>query len=188
MAVILIGLTICGVKGQKPSWGEAQAENLLVFYDKRFRLTVYGWQLFKAPPPLVTWWTAGENICPKSQLRFAKSNQVYGRVWDHVGKVRITSVVYQLCIWICILSCICVFSQRVSWGSPAQPGVREILGPCWGVVDDLIGTQCGWHGTPTTRPPHHSVTILVLGPDRAPHLMTEINTSVSCTTCVVGSQ
>ena len=178
MAVILIGLTICGVKGQKPSWGEAQAENLLVFYDKRFQLTVYGWQLFKAPPPLVTWWTAGENICPKSQLRFAKSNQVYGRVWDHVGKVRMTSVVYQLCIWICIRICICVFSQRVSWGSPAQPGVREILGPCWGVVDDLIGTQCGRQsGTPTTRPPHHSVTILVLDPDRAPPLMTEINTS-----------
>ena len=42
MAVILIGLTICGVKGQKPSWGEAQAENLLVSYDKRFQLTVYG--------------------------------------------------------------------------------------------------------------------------------------------------
>ena len=137
MAVILIGLTICGVKGQKPSWGEAQAENLLVFYDKRFQLTVYGWQLFKAPPPLVTWWTAGENICPKSQLRFAnparctagfgtmlgrcgwlqmciscifefvfvfvfvyfpkesaeapQRNQVWGRSWDHVGELWVTS-------------------------------------------------------------------------------------------------
>ena len=56
--------------------------------------------------------------------------------------------------------------------------MREILGPCWGVVDDLIGTQCGRQsGTPTTRPPHHSVTILEPGPDRAPPLMTEINTS-----------
>ena len=67
---------------------------------------------------------------PKESAEVRQSSQVYGRVWDHVGKVRMTSVVY-LNLYSHLYLCILPKSQlRLPSATRCEGDLGTMLGSC----------------------------------------------------------
>ena len=102
--------------------------------------------------------------------------QGLGPCWEGADDFSCVSVVY-LNLYSYLYLCIFPKSQlRLPSATRCEGDLGTMLGSCgWPHRHSVWKAE--WHTHYQTRPPHHSVTILVLDPDRAPPLMTEINTS-----------